>query len=414
MNKHWKKHIKNQFRDFQQKAPDGLFSDIQSEMHRRGLNSDFVTFKPRQSHTVLHRILVASFLLLLLGLSYLWKEKADDIIITENMNLPTEILQVLPTQVATIEEENNIIKPISKTTKNVIAKAAKTNHLSTDTLSTKKHNIVVEENKDTLTNCTKELILEQKKHGEVRQPNKQTYTLTRKKKKSTAFGIYYSGIITIEEKEYLVSSNSTTTKPDTGNLENDSTITESRSVNHAFSRMKNKEKASHHLPLKLGISFQHNINKLWSIQSGLTYSYLVSDLSYNGQESFYKTKQKLHYIGIPLQVGFRFWETKRFKGYISAGGQVDKLISGKAITHYNTTEKKTLGTLNENISEKKLLFSALTSIGAEYMLSNSLSLYVEPGIHYYFNNGSNLKTYYTDHPLNFNLTIGLRFHWNKE
>ena len=36
------------------------------------------------------------------------------------------------------------------------------------------------------------------------------------------------------------------------------------------------------------------------------------------------------------------------------------------------------------------------------------NLYFEPGVGYYFNDGSSISTLYKDHPLNYNLSIGLR------
>ena len=42
-------------------------------------------------------------------------------------------------------------------------------------------------------------------------------------------------------------------------------------------------------------------------------------------------------------------------------------------------------------------------------LTNFFSLYAEPGIGYYFNDGSSTPTIYKDHPLNFNLSLGIRF-----
>ena len=129
-------------------------------------------------------------------------------------------------------------------------------------------------------------------------------------------------------------------------------------------------------------------------------------------EDKYDIKQKLHYLGIPLQMGYRIWEGKQFRSYIAFGGQVEKLVSGKAAIRHS---KKNLlqDTSTQNVSDKKLLFSALASIGAEYMLGNDFSLYVEPGIHYYFKNGNRLQTHYNEQPLNINLTIGFRFHWEK-
>ena len=154
------------------------------------------------------------------------------------------------------------------------------------------------------------------------------------------------------------------------------------------------------------------INNRWNIQSGLTYSYLASDLSKSNQQVSYQTKQKLHYVGIPLQAGFRIWSSSRFNGYITAGGQVEKLISGKATTDYSEN-KKHQSTSTQKIHDKKPLFSALASVGVEYALNKHLYMYAEPGIHYYFKNGNGLKTTYNEHPLYFNITAGIRFNWNK-
>ena len=44
----------------------------------------------------------------------------------------------------------------------------------------------------------------------------------------------------------------------------------------------------------------------------------------------------------------------------------------------------------------------LLSIGAE-------DYYAEPGVGYYFDNGSDVKTAYSDNPFNFNMKLGLRY-----
>ena len=173
-----------------------------------------------------------------------------------------------------------------------------------------------------------------------------------------------------------------------------------------------KGTASHHLPVKFGLSFRYNFSERWNLQSGLIYSYLASDLEEIKQEGRYDIKQKLHYLGIPVQMGYQIGKGKQFKSYITAGGQVEKLISGKA-TIRHSKNSLLLDTSTQNVSDKKLLFSALASIGIEYMLGNNFSLYVEPGMHYYFKNGNKLQTHYNEQPLNINLTVGFRFHWEK-
>ena len=114
-------------------------------------------------------------------------------------------------------------------------------------------------------------------------------------------------------------------------------------------------------------------------------------------------------MGIPLQIGYKLGESKRFRSYIAAGFQVEKLVSGKAVTRHSKN-KELQGTSIQNISDKRLLFSTLASFGVEYALGKNFSLYAEPGIHYYFKNGNGLQTHYNEQPLDLNLTIGFRFH----
>ena len=48
------------------------------------------------------------------------------------------------------------------------------------------------------------------------------------------------------------------------------------------------------------------------------------------------------------------------------------------------------------------------ALGVQYNIIPQLGLYVEPGIKYYFDNGSNIRNYFKYRPTNFNLQIGLR------
>ena len=241
-----------------------------------------------------------------------------------------------------------------------------------------------------------------------------------------AIGVYYSGIVNGEGNLFLIGGSNRNdnsygmsapnwdpsedpNQSGTNPADSTSTSPESRSL----TRETLKENTKHLPPVRFGVSLRYNLDERWNIQSGATYTYLVSDLNRYNSAISYRTKQKLQYIGIPLQVGYKLWESKRFRAYASAGGEVQKLIGGKGTTSH-FVKGKHQSTSAENISNKRLLFSALGSIGMEYALGKSISLYAEPGLHYHFKNGSSLQTYYTEHPLNVNLTLGLRFHWNKE
>ena len=56
-------------------------------------------------------------------------------------------------------------------------------------------------------------------------------------------------------------------------------------------------------------------------------------------------------------------------------------------------------------------WSMSLGLGIQYDLTPHLGIYMEPSLQYFFDDGSNLKSYRTEHPLGITLPIGLRFHW---
>ena len=408
MKKQWNKDIRDQLKDFPKKAPEGLLDDIKAEMLRRGLSSAPVG-QPRQTRSsVLFRVAsVAAIALLLFGISYLWQEQSI---------LPTTLKQVdsyINSSKSSIVTETEVpeSQPLVPNSSSFIAKATKKVSSDSDIPSHKEETI--------LQVATNEEVQEKEEGKEDEQPkdNKQqktekeyvetsskpkwTYNASIRKKSSISFGVYYSGIIAQVDptmKDYAADLSS-----GPGSNLNDSTeVAWSRGATTTYYLT---GKATHHLPVKLGVSFRYDLDERWNLQSGLTYSYLASDIS----KDSYDTKQKLHYIGIPLQIGYKLGESKRFRSYIAAGFQVEKLVSGKAVTRHSKN-KEPQGTFIQNISDKRLLFSILASYGVEYALGKNFSLYAEPGIHYYFKNGNGLQTHYNEQPLDLNLTIGFRFH----
>ena len=59
-----------------------------------------------------------------------------------------------------------------------------------------------------------------------------------------------------------------------------------------------------------------------------------------------------------------------------------------------------------------LQWSVGASLGIGYRFNGLVGIYLEPGVSYYFDNGSFVETVYRERPLNFSLGIGLRFNLN--
>lgn len=160
----------------------------------------------------------------------------------------------------------------------------------------------------------------------------------------------------------------------------------------------------HHTPLRLGLGLRYRLNDRWSILAGLTYTRLSADMEYDDLST---ATQRLHYIGIPLQASYSLWSTKHAHAYASAGATVEKMVYGRRTTTSQTYGEKPKEE-SEPLSIHPLQLSANVAIGLEYAFVKDLSLYAEPGLSYYFDNGSTVPTLYQDKPLNFNINVGLR------
>ena len=148
------------------------------------------------------------------------------------------------------------------------------------------------------------------------------------------------------------------------------------------------EKRVHHRqPVRFGFSLRYQINDRWSVESGLSYTRLSSEITTIEDKTTTVTEQRLNYIGLPLNVGYDLWQRRYLGLYVTAGGMIEKCLDASPWQ-----------------------FSVNAGVGAEYKVTNNFGLYAEPGVGYFFSNGSSIPTIYQDRPLNFNLNVGLRFH----
>ena len=167
----------------------------------------------------------------------------------------------------------------------------------------------------------------------------------------------------------------------------------------------------HHMPVTVGANVKWNINKNWGIETGLNYTYLYSELQ-SGANSYVEDKQKLHYVGVPLKVHRSIWGNNIVSFYASAGGMVEKCVSG-SIETVLVDNNRGKSSEAESVSDKPWQLSVNASLGAQVNFLKFMSLYVEPGMAYYFDDGSELLTIRKDKPFNFNLQFGLRFNIGK-
>lgn len=163
----------------------------------------------------------------------------------------------------------------------------------------------------------------------------------------------------------------------------------------------------HRLPIRAGITFAYNFSSRLAIESGISYAMLASDVEGRTGKRPYGGVQRLQYIGIPLNLKLRAFTWKRIDIYASAGALAEKCVSAKVSKDYMLPNQQKQHE-TASLSQKPVQWSVNAALGVQYRFVTPLSIFVEPGISYYFDDHSTLETIYTDHPLNFNLTLGLR------
>lgn len=163
----------------------------------------------------------------------------------------------------------------------------------------------------------------------------------------------------------------------------------------------------HYLPVNVGFSLGWEFAPGFSLSAGVDYTCLVSDLSSGTDATRYETRQTLHYLGIPVTLEWSFVQRPRLRAYLYAGGQARKAVYGTSSTRY-VIDSAPWEPVIEKIGETPLQWSAGAGAGVEYILGDKVGLYAEPGLNYYFDNGSPVENVFKSRPLNFNLTLGLR------
>ncbi len=175
-----------------------------------------------------------------------------------------------------------------------------------------------------------------------------------------------------------------------------------------YVRSSDDEHVDHHHPVRVGLSVRYSLTRRLGIETGVTYSYLSSEISQGEKSNYSKTEQKLHFIGIPLNVDYSLWNNKILNVYVSGGGMVEKNVKGNSTASY-LLNGKTQSVTDYKIKMNRLQWSANAAVGVQVNFTKDFGLYAEPGVGYYFDNGSALKTYYSENPLSFNLKLGLRY-----
>lgn len=432
MKTNWQKDIHDRLGSYEKDAPEGLWEGISRELPK--LNDGvMLTHKPQRNAAFrmwrVAGVAAAASVALVIGYNFLGNDVQD------NINIPTN----------TTNHHNMLAsnkKPIGNEPTGVCAEQA--THSADDLLSDQPKLANASTEQPTLASASTETDVNEigskeenskeenskKENGqtEVKQEKREDNRMLRKNQDDALLA--YNDVTersgsTDAPSRWSVStgamgglgaSGTTTAYGDYlvlscpgGADTKDSPMLDMSSVNRD---VETKTEYEHHLPIRIGLSVAYALTDRLSISSGLTYTRLSSDIKDASRESKYIGEQRLHYVGIPVNVSYKVASFRWLGLYGTAGVLAEKCVSGTTDEGY--VENNTMKYTNtHDISSKPLQMSVNAGVGIQFDFIDNVGIYAEPGLSYYFDDGSALQTIYKEKPLNFNLNVGVRFKLEK-
>lgn len=165
----------------------------------------------------------------------------------------------------------------------------------------------------------------------------------------------------------------------------------------------------HQLPFTIQLMLSRPISSKLSIESGLSYTQLKSTTITGSPMANIQEQQRIHYLGIPLRFGYKWYSNAGLDLYSSVGAMMEMPIySSFFVKHFYNGGTTYKNTLSYSVPYQ---FSTMIGVGLQYDFTPHLGIFIEPGLQYFLDNGSNLKTYRTEHPLQLALPLGIRYKW---
>ena len=174
------------------------------------------------------------------------------------------------------------------------------------------------------------------------------------------------------------------------------------------------ETKHHERPLTLQLSLSRQLNSHWSLATGLSYTRLKSTFESGNENTIIHRTQRLHYIGIPLKLGYNVVGGNRWNLYTTGGVQLDIPVSARLTTQYiyggSYAPIGNSPDIDATISAP-WQWSVGVGIGAQYQIVPHLNVYLEPSLNYFIPTSTDVESYRTEHPFDLSLPFGIRFTW---
>lgn len=157
-----------------------------------------------------------------------------------------------------------------------------------------------------------------------------------------------------------------------------------------------------HAPLSFGLRAGKQLNERMSVESGLVYTYLLTNL----ESPNYSARLNLHYVGVPLNAKINVYANRRWKVYASSGAMVEKGLRSVYVQEQQMGNQ--IITTSASTQIDGFQWSVSAAVGVAYNFFETFDFYFEPGFSYFFDNDQPLSIR-NDYKFTPGVEAGLKF-----
>ncbi len=161
------------------------------------------------------------------------------------------------------------------------------------------------------------------------------------------------------------------------------------------------------MPITYSATLRYKLTDRWGIDAGLSFSQLGMSWRSGSSSSFYRSKQKMFFIGIPVGVSFTVFDSRFVSVYATAGGSVEKCVAGNIKDVLNIEDHTGQPQNKRSLDEHPWQYSLKAGAGVQFNITKNYGIFAEPQAAWYFDNAK--IPLRKDNKPDFNLSVGVRY-----
>lgn len=443
MNEHWIENLRNQLGDYEvHDVPEHLWEDIQSALPSVEDTSTPVSPILKLSRhwrkacaVVLILASIAAAVFMLNDNEYAPSSHHVAYTVKDTVLLPSKTTSELspavkdkvsvPAQLTSSVSRTSVmltIMPTVNTHAIHVLDTLQTSELTDDTIAAE-----VQENLMAETNPSEEssyIIVET--HSKVKMPKVKTPRV--KHHHDLALAIYGSGMLAASGhtdigyydgippynspngSEQTDNADSTHIMPD--DIFNDPNGNNAKIRQHRIGETEHVNRTKHHRPLSVGLQLGIPLSKRFSVNTGITYTFLHSEFDNGNTSAYSHADTRFHYVGVPLELNSRIYGNDFIALCLGIGGKADFVVASKRITQ-NIQHDKVVSSKAFSLSDGPNHYALTLSPNVQVKIIEGLNLYITPSAQYNIPIYTDYETYFSTHKWMFDLSVGLRWSFKK-